>query len=110
MDPSNPEFDQACEYQLGPPTVTRGIVFVGTSTGHLVVLADPSVYLSGQSVCSNPEVSAANCSAMGYALVPKPIQLNDVNVGAGGIQTEPALAGGRVFLATDGGSVVMLQP
>ena len=28
-------------YSLGPPTVSRGIVFVGTGTGRLIVFADP---------------------------------------------------------------------
>jgi len=98
------------EYQVGPPTITGGIVFVGTSGGHLIVLADPIVYTSAQSVCSNHEVSTANCAAAGYAVVQMPIQLNDVDVGRVAIQTEPALAEGRVFVATDGGSVIMLQP
>ena len=43
------------------PTVTGGIVFIGTrqnpndGTGHLVVLADPSVAPASQQVCSNPD-------------------------------------------------------
>jgi len=98
------------EYQLGSPTVTRGIVFIGTAGGHLVVLADPSVYASAYLVCSNPEISNANCAMAGFSIVQRPIQLTDVDLGAGSIQTEPALAGGRVFVATDGGQVIMLQP
>ena len=98
------------EYQLGPPTVTRGIVFVGTAEGHLIVVADPAAYASGQLVCSNPEVAIANCATAGFAIVQRPIQLVDVNLGAGSIQTEPTLAGGRVFVATDGGQVIMLRP
>ena len=31
-------------YALGPPTVSRGVVFVGTNSGRLVVIADPSIY------------------------------------------------------------------
>jgi hypothetical protein len=50
---------QTCESQLGPPTVTGGIVFIGTATGHLIALADPSVYTSALSICSNPEVASA---------------------------------------------------
>jgi hypothetical protein len=46
----------------------------------------------------------------GFPIVQRPIQLTDVDLGAGSIQTEPALAGGRVFVATDGGQVIMLQP
>ena len=101
-----------CEYQMGPPTVTGGIVFVGTGNGHLIALADPAVYPSALSVCSNPEVAANQCTAMGFALVPRPIQLLDLALGSGfgSIQTEPVLAGGRVFVAGDGGQVMMLAP
>jgi outer membrane protein assembly factor BamB len=95
---------------MGPPTVTNGIVFVGTGNGHLIVLADPGVYTTALSVCSNPEVPANSCAAMGFALVPRPIQLLDLALGTGSIQTEPVLAGGRVFVATDSGQVIMLAP
>ena len=107
-----PDTTPNAEYQLGPPTVTGGIVFVGTATGHLIVLADPSVYASAQSVCSNPEVPGNQCTAMGFALVPQPIQLLDLPLGSafGAIQTEPVLAGGQVFVAGDGGQVMMLAP
>jgi outer membrane protein assembly factor BamB len=101
-----------CEYQLGPPTVTGGIVFIGTGNGHLIALADPSVYTTALSVCSSPAVSNSQCAAMGFSLVPQPIQLIDLDLGAsfGSIQTEPVLAGGRVFVAGDGGKVKMLAP
>jgi outer membrane protein assembly factor BamB len=101
---------QSCEYQLGPPTVTGGIVFVGTAAGHLIVLADPSVYASALSICSNPDVPLAQCTAQGFALVQRPIQLLDLSLGSGfgGIQTEPVLAGGHVFIAGNGGQVTML--
>lgn len=101
-----------CEYQLGPPTVTGGIVFIGTGNGHLISLADPSVYTTALSVCSSPSVPSNHCAAMGFALVPQPIQLIDMDLGAafGSIQTEPVLAGGRVFVAGDGGQVKMLAP
>jgi len=101
-----------CEYQMGPPTVTGGIIFVGTGNGHLIALADPAVYPSALSVCSNPEVATNQCVAMGFALVPRPIQLLDLALGSGfgSIQTEPVLAGGRVFVAGDGGQLMMLAP
>lgn len=97
-------------YQMGPPSVTRGIMFVGTTQGRLVVFADPSVLTAAGSVCSNPEVSNADCTAHGFALVPRPMVLANIDLGAGGILTEPVLAGGRVFVATGGGSVLMLAP
>jgi outer membrane protein assembly factor BamB len=97
-------------YQLGPPTVTRGIVFVGTAQGHLVAFADPTVKTSAGQRCSNPAVSNASCVASGFALVPQPAVLADVTLDGSRILTEPALAGGRVFVATEGGRVFMLQP
>jgi outer membrane protein assembly factor BamB len=98
------------EYQLGPPTITRGVVYVGTSSGHLVVLADPIVYPSANTICSNPEVSAPSCVGAGYAIVAQPLQMNDVDLKAGSIQTEPVLAQGRIYVSTDSGQVIMLQP
>jgi outer membrane protein assembly factor BamB len=97
-------------YQLGPPTVTRGIVFVGTAQGHLVAFGDPGVATSAGQRCSNPAVSNASCVASGFALVPQPAVLADVTLDGSRILTEPALAGGRVFVATEGGRVFMLQP
>jgi outer membrane protein assembly factor BamB len=103
---------QSCEYQLGPPTVTGGIVFVGTPIGNLIALADPSIYTSALSICSNPEVPSAQCTAQGFAMVPQPIQLLDLPLGAGfgAIQTEPVIAGGAVYVAGDGGQVIKLAP
>jgi hypothetical protein len=43
-------------------------------------------------------------------LVPKPLILADIALGGGDILTEPVLAGGRVFVATSGGRVFMLEP
>jgi outer membrane protein assembly factor BamB len=31
------------EYSLGPPTVSHGVIFVGTDLGHLVAIGDPSI-------------------------------------------------------------------
>jgi outer membrane protein assembly factor BamB len=103
---------QFCEYQLGPPTVTGGIVFVGTPTANLIALADPSVYASALSICNNPEIPSAQCAAQGFAMVPQPIQLLDLPLGSGfgAIQTEPVIAGGAVYVAGDGGQVMKLAP
>jgi hypothetical protein len=109
-----PATTQGSAYQLGPPTVTRGIVFVGTARGHLVVLADPSVWPSNGSVCNNPEVTNAACIANGFALVPRPMVLADIDLdpatNSDQIFTEPVLAGGRVFVATTAGKLYMLEP
>ena len=98
-------------YRLGPPTVTRGIVYVGTHQGHLVAFADPTVWPSVGSRCSNPSVSNADCVANGFRLVPAPAILLNLPVHASNpILTEPVLAGNRVFVATTGGRVFMLEP
>jgi len=107
------------DYQLGPPSVTRGIVYVGTAQGHLVAIADPSVWPSIGSRCSNPAVSNADCLAHGFRLIPLPKVLLDLPVGAGMIRNEPVLAGNRVFVAVSGapfagaamvGRVFMIEP
>jgi outer membrane protein assembly factor BamB len=101
-------------FQLGPPTVTRGIVFIGTRRGHLVVLADPSVWPANGSVCNDPEVTNADCAANRLTLVPRPNILADIDLDPGtnadAIFTEPALAEGRVFVATTAGKLYMLEP
>jgi outer membrane protein assembly factor BamB len=98
-------------YRLGPPSVTHGIVFVGTSEGHLVAIADPSVWPSVGSKCSLEGVPLADCESMGYQIVPNPaILLNLTLPNADVISTEPALAGGKVFIANDAGWVYMIAP
>ena len=96
---------------MGPPSVTGGVVYVGTSLGHLVAMADPAVWPAGPSRCDDPRVSVADCEALGNKLVYRPAVLADVNLpGIGRILCEPALATGRVFVAGDGGQVYMLEP
>jgi outer membrane protein assembly factor BamB len=95
-------------YQLGPPTVTRGIVFVGTAAGDLVVVADPSVWPAVTSRCVRTDVLKADCVANGFALVPVPRVLLDLPLNAGTIRTEPVLAGNRVFVTTMNGTLVAL--
>ncbi len=96
-------------YTLGPPTVTHGITFVGTNLGHLVAIADPSVAPAVGWRCSNPAVPTPSCVANGFHLVPDPAVLADVSLGAGTITTEPALAGGSVYVSTDGGHLFRLN-
>jgi hypothetical protein len=91
------------------PTVTGGIVFIGTNQnpddgkGHLVVLADPSVAPASQQVCSNPDFDLASCNAP-YAPVWSLQPLADFPMPDGGslasMRNEPVLAEGRVFVAT----------
>jgi len=98
------------EYDLGPPTVTHGIIFVGTDQGHLVVIGDPSVTPATGWRCNNPAIPTANCVPNGFFLVPDPAVLADINLGAGAINTEPAIVGDPVFVSTEGGKVFMLKP
>lgn len=100
-------------YALGPPTVTRGMVLVGTGSGRLVVIADPSIHPGAGWRCSHPDIPAATCVASGFTLVPDPAVLADVQL-QGAIMTEPVLSHGRVFVGTgffgDPGRLYMLEP
>jgi hypothetical protein len=89
--------------------VTRGIVYIGTSTGHLIVIADPALAPAPGWRCTHPDVPTGLCVANGLSLVPDPAVLADVTLD-GGILTEPALARGRVYVATNSGRLYMLQP
>jgi hypothetical protein len=97
-------------YRLGPPTMTRGIVFVGTTEGHLVVIADPSRHAPVGSRCSNPDVPTALCVASGFTLVPQPAVLANVALNGSMVYNEPALAHGHVYVSTQAGKVYMLLP
>jgi hypothetical protein len=100
-------------YPLGAPTVTGGIVFVGTDQGHLVVLGDPSVIPNTDWTCSNIDHSTGrDCTKAGFAVVPLLHPLANVAMPDGGelvgLRNEPALAKGRVFVGTGRGHVYML--
>jgi hypothetical protein len=102
--------------EAGAATVTgvfAPIVFVGTRGGDLVVLADPSGVPNTEWTCSGIGTSMPSCAQKGFAVVPlltaKTIHMPDGgNIGA--VRHEPALARGRVFVATEAGHVYMLQP
>jgi outer membrane protein assembly factor BamB len=96
-------------YSLGPPSVTGGIVYIGTDLGHLVAIADPSVAPAAGVRCANTHYTVAQCGAANYPPVSIPTVLKDTAL-TGGIWTEPALADGRVFVATDAGRVYSLSP
>lgn len=90
-----------------PPTVSRGIVYVGTDAGHVFAIADPLVRPPVGLRCSQPDIPSALCAASGYQLVPDPAILADVTLN-GSIHTEPVLVGGKVYVSTDAGFVYML--
>jgi len=97
-------------YSLGPPTVTHGVIFVGTDLGHLVVIGDPSITPVAGWRCTHPDIPTANCVAQGFTLVPEPTVLANIDLHAGAITTEPALVGDPVYVSTEGGKVFMLKP
>ncbi len=100
-------------YSLGPPTVSRGMVYIGTDSGRLVVIADPSIWPGAGWRCSNPDIPNASCVANGFKFVPEPAVLKEVQL-QGAIMTEPVLARGRVYVgtgfSTDAGTLYMLEP
>jgi outer membrane protein assembly factor BamB len=97
-------------WTLGPPTVTRGIVYVGTSNQHLIAIADPSVAPAAGWRCSNVDVTTAACIGAGYTLVPQPAILADITLSGSMLYNEPVVSNGRLFVATGGGNVYMLRP
>ena len=102
-------------YAIGAPSVTGGVVFIGTNLGHLIVLADPSISPAAGSRCSSlAYADAATCTKNGYVLVPTPTVVANIALPDGGdiagLRDEPVLADGRVFVATDKGHVYMLAP
>lgn len=102
-------------YTVGAPTVTGGVVYVGTDQGHVVAIADPSIVPTTATRCSNVDyTTSASCTAAGYVLVPVPTVLADVAVpdksSLVGLRNEATLAGGSVFVASKGGHVYMLSP
>jgi hypothetical protein len=93
-------------HALGSPSVTGGIVFVGTNKGHLIVLADPTVVPATQWVCSNIYYSLLDCAIAWpkYQVVPSLLPLRDIEMPDQGslaeMRNEPVLAKGRVFVST----------
>ena len=94
---------------MGAPSVTRGIVYIGTSTDTLYAIADPDVFPPIGTQCDFPGVSNAACVPNGFRLTPIPAILARVKL-SGSIRTTPALAGGRVYVTTDAGFVHALSP
>jgi outer membrane protein assembly factor BamB len=101
------------EYALGAPTVAGGIVYVTTDQGHLVVFGDPSIVSPAGYICSEKDFQLSQCATAGYSIVPVPTKLADVSLdgsSAAGMRSEPVIAGGRLYVATGGGTVYMLSP
>lgn len=95
---------------LGNPTITGGIVYVGTDQGWLVAIADPAVAPDAGLRCENLDVRTEDCTAMGFQRVREPKLLACVKLVGSMVYNEPALADGKVFVSTQAGLVYMLQP
>jgi outer membrane protein assembly factor BamB len=102
--------DSGLWYSLGPPSVTLGMVYVGTTFGHLVVIGDPTIVPPDGVRCVDPDIPTSICMINGFSLVPQPHVVNDIDLGSGAITTEPALANNQVYVSTQGGNVIMLAP
>jgi len=94
---------------MGAPSVTRGIVYVGTWADTLYAIADPDVYPATGSQCDFPGVSTTDCAPNGFRLTPVPAVLARLPL-SGPIRTTPALAGGRAYVTTDAGYLHALAP
>jgi outer membrane protein assembly factor BamB len=109
----------SCNYCLGNPTLSGGIVYIGTDQGLLVVIADPAVARPTGWRCENPDIETRYCRRMKYRLVPEPQILKKIQLEGSMVYTEPALANGEVYVSTDvrdedgisiAGYVYMLHP
>jgi outer membrane protein assembly factor BamB len=107
-------YNSAGPNALGAPTVIGGFVYVGTDTGHLLVLADPSVggYTQGQ-VCSDIEYAdGTQCLEAGYRPVPNVVPIVDFQAPDGGnlafLRKEPVLSVDQVFVTTSNGHIYAL--
>ena len=99
------------DWGMGPPTVTRGIVYVGTNLGWVVALADPSVWPSNGARCTLSSLDGVACLDAGFQMVPKPAILRALDLGAGPIRrAEPIIANGSLYVATENGTLFRLAP
>ena len=106
---TNPALD-TWSFALGPPTVTDGIVYVGTNKGYLLAIADPSLWPSQGGQCTLQTLSTANCVAAGYQIVPNPTVLKALLLGGEIRRNEPALANGTVYVASSNRKLYRIAP
>jgi outer membrane protein assembly factor BamB len=95
---------------LGPPTVTHGIVYVGTNDGFLLALADPSVWPAQAARCTLPQLDGLNCLNAGFQMVPNPTVLRDIELGGNMTRTEPVIANGSLYVANSQGRLFRIAP
>jgi outer membrane protein assembly factor BamB len=97
-------------------------VYVTTSSGHVIAIADTKVRHWTGHRCTDEFITPASsgpgwkavCRAQGFKVVPSPKVLADVPLpdgsDAANLRNEPALADGRVYVGTSGGHVYALWP
>ncbi len=95
---------------LGPPTVTDGIVFVGTNQAKLVAIADPSVWPALGSICTWATLDNADCAAAGFSLVPKAMVLETLDLDGNLTRTEPVIANDHLYVSTENGRLYKIGP
>ncbi len=98
------------DWGLGPPTVTDGIVYVGTNRGFLLAIADPSVWPPQGLHCALPTLNTVDCGPAGYPLVQNPTVLKALDLGGQIVRGEPALANGMVYVANSLGTLFRIAP
>jgi outer membrane protein assembly factor BamB len=98
------------DWALGPPTVTDGIVYVGTNRGFLLAIADPSVWPSQGARCTLPTLNNVDCVPGGHQLVPNPTVVRSIDLGGRIVRGEPALANGMVYVANSAGFLFRIAP
>ncbi|MER9223747.1 PQQ-binding-like beta-propeller repeat protein [Mesorhizobium sp. M0644] len=95
-------------YSLGVPSGRGGFIFIGTRSGWLVVLADPSIEPPSGYRCEHPDVETPICTQFGFRLVPDPKVVTEVQL-QGAISGEPVLTTDRVYVATTAGYLYALR-
>lgn len=114
-----PPADFGGGYPIGAPTVTNGMVYVTSSGGHVIALADPAVAPPVGFRCSSTDFGppsstwVSDCLGAGFSIIPVPAS-RDVALDDGGdavgLRMEPAIALDKLFVATNGGHVYALWP
>jgi outer membrane protein assembly factor BamB len=97
-------------WALGPPTVSKGIVFVGTNRAKLLAIADPSVWPALGSICTWTTLDNADCVAAGFSLVPNPMVLKELDLNGNMTRTEPVIANNHLYMSTDNGRLYKIGP
>jgi hypothetical protein len=91
-------------YALGAPTMSKGITYVTTSTGHVIAIGDPSRDVVPTFGCSNPYFGVEDCPPSSQLVQIAPI-LADVPLpdsqDAASLRIEPVIANGKLYVGTN---------